>query len=84
MYPVPQVVEVPLNASDVALRLGVVLLLVLMNGFMVASELALVAARRSRIQQMVAEGGILEVIAVEGRRVAGVRVHRAPPDDGGE
>jgi len=45
-----------LAASDVALRLGAVLLLVLMNGFMVASEFALVAARRSKVQQMVAEG----------------------------
>jgi CBS domain containing-hemolysin-like protein len=56
MYPVLQAIEAPLAASDVALRLGAVLLLVLINGFMVASEFALVAARRSRIQQMVAEG----------------------------
>ncbi|HUF25976.1 MAG TPA: hemolysin family protein [Gemmatimonadaceae bacterium] len=42
--------------GGIALRLGAVLLLVFANGFFVASEFALVAARRSRIDQLVAEG----------------------------
>ncbi len=36
--------------------LGAVLFLVLLNGFFVASEFALVAARRSKVEQMVLEG----------------------------
>jgi CBS domain containing-hemolysin-like protein len=45
-----------LSAPDIAVRLGAVMVLVLMNGFMVASEFALVAARRSKLEQMVEEG----------------------------
>ncbi len=41
---------------DPALGLGIVLLLVLANGFFVAAEFALVAVRRSRIEQMAAGG----------------------------
>jgi CBS domain containing-hemolysin-like protein len=37
-------------------RLSAVLFLVLMNGFFVAAEFALVGARRSRLEQMAAEG----------------------------
>ena len=44
------------GAQETALRLGVVLLLVAANGFFVAAEFALVAVRRSRIDQLVAEG----------------------------
>lgn len=52
--------EVPtedhLTAGSIALRLTFVLLLVLMNAFFVAAEFALVAVRRSKIDQMAAEG----------------------------
>lgn len=52
--------EVPsedhLTAGSIALRLMFVLLLVLMNAFFVAAEFALVAVRRSKIDQMAAEG----------------------------
>lgn len=41
---------------DPATGLGLVLLLVLANGFFVAAEFALVAVRRSRIDQMAADG----------------------------
>jgi CBS domain containing-hemolysin-like protein len=44
------------TAGGIALRLGAVLLLVFANAFMVAAEFALVASRRSRIDQMVANG----------------------------
>jgi len=45
-----------LTVPDIAMRLGAVMVLVLMNGFMVASEFALVAARRSKVEQMAEEG----------------------------
>jgi CBS domain containing-hemolysin-like protein len=45
-----------LGAGALSARLGVVLLLVLLNAFFVAAEFALVAVRRSRIDEM-AEGG---------------------------
>ena len=45
-----------LTAGGIGLRLGAVMLLVFMNGFMVAAEFALVASRRSRIDQMAAGG----------------------------
>jgi CBS domain containing-hemolysin-like protein len=44
------------DEGGVALKLLAVLVLVLLNGFFVASEFALVAARRSKIDQMVEEG----------------------------
>jgi CBS domain containing-hemolysin-like protein len=44
------------SLGGIGLRLGAVFVLVLLNGFFVAAEFALVAARRSRIDQMVAEG----------------------------
>ena len=46
----------PLSAADISLRLGAVLVLVLMNGFMVAAEFALVASRRTRVEEMISEG----------------------------
>ncbi|MGH7663476.1 MAG: hemolysin family protein [Gemmatimonadaceae bacterium] len=45
-----------LGGLDIAFRLGMVFLLVFANGFMVAAEFALVGARRSRIEQMAADG----------------------------
>lgn len=45
-----------LSAQTILLRLGLVLVLVLLNAFFVAAEFALVAVRRSRIDQMAAEG----------------------------
>lgn len=41
---------------DVALRLGAVLLLVLANGFFVAAEFAIVTVRKTRVDQLIAEG----------------------------
>src|SRR3954453_4377722 len=41
---------------DILLRLAIVLVLVLANGFFVAAEFALVAVRRSRIDEMAARG----------------------------
>jgi len=45
-----------LTFSDATLRLLAVLVLVLLNGFFVAAEFALVAVRRSRIDQMASQG----------------------------
>jgi len=45
-----------LTFSSATLRLLMVLILVLLNAFFVAAEFALVAVRRSRIDQMAAEG----------------------------
>jgi CBS domain containing-hemolysin-like protein len=45
-----------LTPGVIALRLGVVFLLVFANGFFVAAEFALVGARRSRIDAMIARG----------------------------
>ena len=49
-------IEDHLTAGSIAIRLAFVLLLVLMNAFFVAAEFALVAVRRSKIDQMAAEG----------------------------
>lgn len=46
----------PLEAGTVAIQLAIVFALVLINGFFVASEFALVSVRRTRIDQLVAEG----------------------------
>jgi CBS domain containing-hemolysin-like protein len=48
-----------LTPGAIALRLGIVLVLVLANGFFVASEFALVGARRSKIDHMAASGDSL-------------------------
>jgi CBS domain containing-hemolysin-like protein len=45
-----------LTVGSIALRLGIVFLLVFANGFFVAAEFALVGARRSKIDAMVARG----------------------------
>ena len=45
-----------LTAGSTALRLAAVFLLVFANGFFVAAEFALVGARRSKIDQLAAEG----------------------------
>ncbi len=45
-----------LDSGDIATRLGIVLFLVALNGFFVASEFGLVAVRRSRIDEMAANG----------------------------
>lgn len=45
-----------LAAAPIGLRLAIVMILVLANGFMVAAEFALVGTRRSKISQMAQEG----------------------------
>jgi CBS domain containing-hemolysin-like protein len=45
-----------ISGGAIATRLGIVLLLVGLNAFFVASEFALVAVRRSRIDEMAADG----------------------------
>src|SRR5438094_5937691 len=45
-----------LTVGGIVLRLAIVLLLVFANGFFVAAEFALVAARRSRVDEMAARG----------------------------
>src|SRR5512146_14104 len=45
-----------LTASDVAIRLGVVAALILANGFFVSAEFAIVTVRKTRIDQLIAEG----------------------------
>jgi magnesium and cobalt exporter, CNNM family len=45
-----------LTTGSIALRLGIVFLLVFANGFFVAAEFALVGARRSKVDAMVARG----------------------------
>lgn len=46
----------PLSGAEIATRLGAALLLVLANGFFVASEFALVGSRRTRIDALAEEG----------------------------
>ena len=46
----------PITADSVAVKLFTVFALVLINGFFVASEFVLVASRKTRIDQMAAEG----------------------------
>jgi CBS domain containing-hemolysin-like protein len=48
--------DLTLSAGTITFRLAMVLLLVAANAFFVAAEFALVAVRRSRIEQLVAEG----------------------------
>ena len=48
--------EEELSLGGIGLRLGAVLVLVLLNGFFVAAEFALVAARRSKIDQLAESG----------------------------
>jgi magnesium and cobalt exporter, CNNM family len=44
------------DIADIAWRLGAVLALVLANGFFVAAEFSIVAVRKTRVDQLVAEG----------------------------
>jgi CBS domain containing-hemolysin-like protein len=44
------------NLSTILIRLGIVLLVVLANGYFVAAEFAIVSVRRSRIEPLVEEG----------------------------
>ena len=62
---VVQQVTPHLGAGAVAGRLFVVLLLVLANSFFVAAEFALVAVRRTRIDEM-AQGGDRKARTVQG------------------
>jgi CBS domain containing-hemolysin-like protein len=48
--------EIGLTAAGVAWRLGATLFFVLLNGFFVAAEFALVKIRASRVRELVAEG----------------------------
>lgn len=48
--------EHAISAGSIILRLAAVVVLVLLNGFFVAAEFALVGVRRSKIDQMAAEG----------------------------
>lgn len=48
--------EAEVSLGTITFRLLVVLLLVLLNAFFVAAEFALVAVRRSKIDQMAADG----------------------------
>lgn len=52
----PSSTDITLSAGTVTFRLAMVVLLVAANAFFVAAEFALVAVRRSRIDQLVAEG----------------------------
>ncbi len=52
----PASTELSLSAGTIAFRLAMVLLLVAANAFFVAAEFALVAVRRSRIEQLVSQG----------------------------
>ncbi len=51
-----------MTPQQMAVSLGIVLFLVLLNGFFVASEFSLVAVRRTRIDQMAAEGNASAVL----------------------
>ncbi|HEX5692407.1 MAG TPA: hemolysin family protein, partial [Roseiflexaceae bacterium] len=54
------------EAVSIGLRLGVVVILVALNGFFVAAEFALVGARRTRLDQLAADGN---AAAALGRRM---------------
>ncbi len=59
------------SAFDLAMRLGAVVLLVATNGFFVAAEFAIVTVRKTRVDQLIAEGN---------RRAAVVRQAVTHPD----
>ncbi len=64
---------------DVAGRLAAVLVLVLTNGFFVAAEFAIVTVRKTRIDQLVAEGhrraiGVRQAISAPDRFIAATQV----------
>jgi CBS domain containing-hemolysin-like protein len=62
----------PSEPLDIALRLSAVIALVLANGFFVAAEFALVTVRKTRVDQLIAEGN---------RRARSVRQAIAQPDN---
>jgi hypothetical protein len=69
-----------LEPGDIALSLLVVFVLVLINAFFVASEFALVAVRRTRIDQMAAEGNSSAVVVAKvscATSTATLRLHRS-------
>jgi CBS domain containing-hemolysin-like protein len=73
------VVQEHLTAGSIALRLAAVIGLVLLNGFFVAAEFALVGARRSKLQQMAEEGergarNALKAIAQLDRYISGTQL----------
>jgi CBS domain containing-hemolysin-like protein len=51
-----------MTGTQLATQLGIVFFLVLLNGFFVASEFSLVAVRRTRIDQLAAEGNASALI----------------------
>ena len=60
-------------------ELGIVLLLVAINGFLAMSELAVVSARRSRLQSLAAEGNhgaktAIELLENPGRFLSSVQI----------
>ena len=55
--------ESVLSAGDIVWRISLAMLLVLANGFFVASEFALVGARKTRIEAMVRSGSKSAVVA---------------------
>lgn len=58
LIPLAQAVEPATDSGLITLRLISIVLLVIANGFFVAAEFALVGARRSKIEQLVAEGNV--------------------------
>jgi CBS domain containing-hemolysin-like protein len=66
-------------SNDLAWRLAAVLALVVANGFFVAAEFAIVTVRKTRIDQLVAEGvrravGVREAITAPDRFIAATQV----------
>ena len=62
----------PSDPLDIALRLSAVVALVLANGFFVAAEFSLVTVRKTRVDQLIAEGN---------RRAASVRRAISQPEN---
>lgn len=57
-----------MTGAEIASSLGLVLFLVLLNGFFVGSEFALVSVRRTRIDQLVAEGNSSAMVVQKSMR----------------
>ena len=51
--------------SSIAVNLGIIIFLLLSNGFFVASEFAMVKVRKTRIEQLVNEGNNTAKVAME-------------------
>ena len=51
--------------SSITLNLGIIIFLLLSNGFFVASEFAMVKVRKTRIEQLVNEGNNTAKVAME-------------------